>query len=617
VPRQRPPRTAARPRRSTRPPWRRPFYAAVALAAAGGLFGLAFAGSPAKIAAGVRIAGVDVGGMSPAEARLTLESRARSLQKVPVTFTAAGRQWRIEPGRLGVSVDWERAAAAAAHQGEGLGPFRGFRRIEVRMFGADVAPPVRVYRAALDYELDLLAREIDQRPREAAVRLRGLHPVVVPARAGRKLDRANAAEVIVHALVGLTRDPVALPVRTEQPTVTADELTSAAAQVRVALSALVRLQLGETRWRLPRWRIAELLALPGDGRRSVGIGGAGAARWLERLARQVDRDPVDADFAVYSDGVRVIPGRPGATLDPAATRAAVSTAALSRTRRVAQIAVSTTQPDRTTAEAEAMHIKALVSSYETFYGGDANRIHNVQLVSHLVDKHVIAPGETFSFNRTTGERSADKGFRAAPVIIDGELQTGLGGGVCQVSTTVFNAAYEAGLPITARTNHSLYISHYPQGRDATVNFPDTDLRFVNDTGHWLLLRTFVGPSSLVVALFGTATHRRVETRTAPLVETAPPPVKRVPDPTLAAGKKVVEDSGEPARSTSVRRLVYSASGKLLSDTTWSSSYRAEPEILRVGTKPKPKKAKPATTTTTTTTTTPAKRGPVGPRAVLP
>ena len=133
-----------------------------------------------------------------------------------------------------------------------------------------------------------------------------------------------------------------------------------------------------------------------------------------------------------------------------------------------------------------MKITGLVASYQTFYGGEPNRIHNVQLVSHLVDNHVIAPGATFSFNQTTGARTAEKGFREAPVIINGELQTGLGGGVCQVSTTVFNAAYEAGLPIVSRTNHALYISHYPQGRDATVNYPDTDLKFTNDTGNWLL-----------------------------------------------------------------------------------------------------------------------------------
>src|SRR5262249_40872019 len=148
-----------------------------------------------------------------------------------------------------------------------------------------------------------------------------------------------------------------------------------------------------------------------------------------------------------------------------------------------------------------------VAAYETFYGGEPNRIHNVQLVSHLVDGKLIAPGATFSFNRATGERSAAKGFLEAPVIINGELQTGLGGGVCQVSTTLFTPASEAGLPTPARTNHALYISHSPLGRDATVDYPDVDLKFVNDTGHWLLLRTFVGSSSLVVGLYGTPVHR--------------------------------------------------------------------------------------------------------------
>ena len=232
-------------------------------------------------------------------------------------------------------------------------------------------------------------------------------------------------------------------------------------------------------------------------------------------------------------GVRVIPDRPGYVLDVPRSAHAVLLAALvtEPTLRSAKLIVERSDADRTTAEAKAMNIKGLVASYQTFYGGEANRIHNVQLVSHLVDKHVIAPGETFSFNGTTGARTADKGFREAPVIINGELQTGLGGGVCQVSTTVFNAAYEAGLPIVSRTNHALYISHYPQGRDATVNYPDTDLKFTNDTGHWLLLRTWVGSSSLTVALYGTPVHRRVVSDVAPLVVTGPPPVKKVTDPT--------------------------------------------------------------------------------------
>src|SRR5207237_9706403 len=111
--------------------------------------------------------------------------------------------------------------------------------------------------------------------------------------------------------------------------------------------------------------------------------------------------------------------------------------------------------------------------------------------------------------------------------------------------TVFNAASEAGLPIAARTNHALYVSHYPQGRDATVNYPDVDLEFVNDTGHWLLLRTWVGSSSLTVALYGTPVNRRVASDVGPLKVTGPPPVQRIVDPTLAAGEQVLDDSGEP------------------------------------------------------------------------
>ena len=177
----------------------------------------------------------------------------------------------------------------------------------------------------------------------------------------------------------------------------------------------------------------------------------------------------------------------------------------------------------------------------------------MQLVAHLVDAKLIAPGEEFSFNKTTGARTAAKGFLEAPVIINGEVTTGLGGGVCQVSTTVFNAAYEAGLKITERTNHALYISHYPQGRDATVDYPDVDLRFVNDTGHWLFLKTFVGTDALTVTLYGTPTGRKVESTTTPLVVHGKAPVKKTIDKSLKPGEKIVDDPGEPAMTTSVTR----------------------------------------------------------------
>ena len=215
----------------------------------------------------------------------------------------------------------------------------------------------------------------------------------------------------------------------------------------------------------------------------------------------------------------------------------------------------------------------------------------MQLVAELIDGTLVAPGATFSFNGTTGERNAERGFQEAPVIINGELQNGIGGGVCQVSTTVFNAAYEAGLPISERTNHALYISHYPTGRDATVNYPDLDLKFSNDTGRWLLLRAFVGAGSLTVNLYGTPQDRRVETEAAPLEVTGKVPFEVIRDKTMLVKERVTEAFGQPPRETSVRRLVYAPSGELLYDTTWRSYYVGEPTIVRIGTK-KPPPAKP-------------------------
>jgi vancomycin resistance protein YoaR len=573
--------------------WQWSLVGALALAAGTLLLSLGFAGSPKTLPEGATIAGMDVGGLSTREAISRLERRYQSLMTTPAIFTAGPRRWRIRPNEMILEVDWSAAVETARRQGDGFAPVRGLRRLGARFFGADVTPRARVSTAVLAHELDVISRRIDRSQRSAAIRLRGLQPELVRGATGRKLDREGTARLIVAALVSLDRTPTALPVRISQPEVTAAELTPALAQVRTALSGPVRLTLGPTRWRLPRWRIAKMLQLPRNGKTAVTIGGSGANEFFRRFRASVDREPVDAGFVVLpGDRIVVRPSRPGRELDVRAASAKILAAALSPADRIAKLVVERAQPERTTREARAMGIRGRVAGYTTYYGGEPNRIHNVQLVARLTDGAMIAPGATFSFNGTTGERSSDRGFREAPVIINGELQNGIGGGVCQVSTTVFNAAYEAGLPIDTRTNHALYIAHYPQGRDATVNYPDIDLKFRNDTGHWLLLRTFVGSSALTVKLYGTPQHRRVESETAPLEVTGSPGTKRIPDPTMWTGTQVVEDSGEPSRKTSVVRRVYAKDGKVLSEDTWTSWYRSEPQIVRYGTKPRPKQPPP-------------------------
>ena len=551
------------------------------------------AGSPTRLPAGTTVGGLDVGGMELAQAANELEARSAALAHTPVEFVAGGRTFTVTASQLGVRPDWEGAVRGVANAGDGVAPIRGLKRIQSRLFGSDVEPHVDVYPSAVRYTVARIAAAVDRPAVDAGLERNGLAIVTTAARPGVRLDRSRASAALVGALASLDRHgPVRLPVVRDEPRVTAARLADAAGAARLAVSAPVTLTVGPTRFRLARWRIAQLLALPSGGTTRVGIGGAAAETWLASIRRSVNRPPSDATFRVVSGGIEVVPAKPGRTIDLDAARSAIEKAMLSPTRRSATLATATSEPSRTTAAAEAMGITGIVGSYTTTYGGTPGRLHNVQLVADLIDGALVAPGARFSFNQTTGERNEAKGFEEAPVIINGELESGIGGGVCQVSTTLFNAAFEAGLSIDKRTNHALYISHYPLGRDATVNYPDIDLVFTNDTDKWLLIRTFVGAGSLTVNIYGTPQNRRVETETAPLEVEGKVPWKRIDDDTMFKGEKVVEQYGAPPRSTSVTRRVYAADGTLMYDTTWSSYYIGEPTVVRLGTKPRPKPEEP-------------------------
>jgi vancomycin resistance protein YoaR len=576
------------------------WIAAAAIVLVGVVVGFAFAGSSNTLAPGTQIAGVDVGGMTAAHARQMLERRAADLANVPVTFVSGGRAWRVPPSELGVQVDWEAAVSQARRDGDGLGFLRGYKRLALRLFPTSIEPTPHPYVSALNYEVGKLAAAIDRPRRNARLVRTGGQIETVPGRTGISLETAATASLIARSLAGFGRLPVHLPVRTTEPQITVADLAQPQSVARRVLSASVTLVLGRQRLQLEPAQLAPMLLLAQGGQSKLALGGPAANAYFAHLDRLLSHPARNATFAVTASGrIRVLPAEPGLAVDVPATAAAVIAAAEHPGTRIAKVTVSESQPSRSTAEAIAMGITGTVSSYETIYGGIPNRIHNVQLVARLVNGKLIAPGATFSFNQATGARTAAQGFLEAPVIINGEVETGLGGGVCQVSTTVFNAAYEAGLPITSRTNHALYISHYPLGRDATVDYPDVDLKFVNNTGHWLLLRTFVGSDSLVVNLYGTPQHRRVVSETTPLKLVTPPPVKKTLDRSLAPGEVVVDDPGEAGYSTSVRRLVYASNGTLLSDATWYSNYRASPELISVGPKaPKKKKEAKAPQATT-------------------
>jgi vancomycin resistance protein YoaR len=191
-----------------------------------------------------------------------------------------------------------------------------------------------------------------------------------------------------------------------------------------------------------------------------------------------------------------------------------------------------------------MGVKERIATYTTTYlSTNRPRVSNIHTLTDALEGTLVAPGATFSFNETIGPRTAAKGYEEAPAIIGGRLVPSLGGGICQVATTLFNTVFESGLPVVERRNHSFYISSYPKGRDATVSWGGVDFKFKNDTDHWIYIATAYTNSSVTISLYGTDPGYEVRGVTGEFTDIRPFPVNEVKDDTMASGTRVVEDSG--------------------------------------------------------------------------
>ncbi|HXV34811.1 MAG TPA: VanW family protein [Gaiellaceae bacterium] len=573
--------------------------------------GVVLAGSPGRIAAGVSIQGVNVGGLTAEEAQAKLEATAARYSDKPVLFTADEERFSIRPEALDVRVDWAAAAEAAVERSDAPFPLRGLKRVWLRLGGAEVQPEATAFRAALSDRIERMAAKVDRVPSQAALVLAGREPEIVPAVAGRELDRTAAGALVVAALAGFEREPTALPVAVSAPEVTSDTLAPVARQLRTVLSAPVRLTHSGAVFSVDPQEMIGLLQLPADGATRLRIEPEAAAARFENLGRGLARPPRNADFAVRPNGrVRIVPSRPGRELNVAATSAALLQAASRVDDRTAAVVVARFDPRMTTAQARALRVERQLASYATLYAGTADRINNLQLAIDTLDGARIAPGTTWSFNEFVGPRTAERGYRSAPVIMDGKYEEGIGGGVSQVATTVFNAAWEAGIKIAERHAHALYISRYPDGRDATVNYPDVDLKLVNDTPRWIVIKAAYDESGILVRLLGGGPERRVESIAEELKVTGRPKTEREPDPAMFEGERIVDFAGEPSREIRVERIIYQA-GEVIARETWYTHYRYEARIVRYGTKPRPQPTAPppAETTPRQETTPPTTTGP--------
>ena len=322
------------------------------------------------------------------------------------------------------------------------------------------------------------------------------------------------------ALEGPVRDKVEQPVRIE---VGDERIEVRPADVGIRLDAdATRKRLGSTR-----------LRFGGPGRRdlrpTLAVDQAAARAALEaRLGefRQAARNRTvrlaapavvldekgDASYSASSRGVATDPGAPGRAVDTQTAVRALTDAVQAGSTSV-KLQVTEVAPGDDTPKLAG--VDQLIGTFTTYHACCAPRVTNIHRIAELVDGTVIAPGAKFSLNDTAGERTAARGFVAAPAIVDGELEDQLGGGVSQFSTTLFNAAWFAGVDIVEHQPHSLYITRYPPGREATLDWRSIDQVIRNDTAAPIVIRVRTTDTSITIGLYGHTGERKVTSVTGP------------------------------------------------------------------------------------------------------
>lgn len=527
---------------------------------------------------GIVIGGVDVGGLAPDEARRRLEREVAELAARPIKLIYEGGSLQTSGEELGLQASIDEALRVAQES-------RGsISRLKARLGLADpveipiayATQPKQVARV-----LALVAGEVERKAVSAKVTLSGDAVLVTPAQPGVTVD-TEAAEA---ALVGLPEGEVVLELTETAPRVTTEEATAAKASIESLLSEPPIVFFRSTRWQPPSALVRKALKVRNRrGTIQVSLDPALLERPLSSAFREHEREPRDAMFRVKGKRVVVVPGRNGRAVATAEVAAALVGAAGEPKLKVS---FETLEPKLTTEQAEAMKITELVSEFTTPYQCCPGRVTNIKLAAQYLDGYLIAPGKRFSLNEALGERTSARGFVPAPMIQAGKLVDSVGGGVSQVATTFYNAAFFAGLDLIQHTPHEFYISRYPMGREATVSWGGPELIFKNDWPAGVLVKVIATDTSITVRFYSSKLGRRVETATGEPYNYTGATTIRVYNPALPPGTETtVQSGGISGFTVAYWRKVYRGK-KLLRDEDWTVRYLPENSIVEYGPK-KPK-----------------------------
>jgi vancomycin resistance protein YoaR len=562
-----------------------------------------------EIYPGISMAGIELGGLTPEQATDRLARNLVFPQAGKIVFEDGENIWVASPAELGLHLDWQANAQAAYRLGRRGNPIRRvFNQIEAWSRGVDLAPTL-VYdeSAALAY-LERVAEQVNRPSLEASLKLEGLNVVAVPGQIGRSLDVAVSLEKLQTQVRTLSDGVIPLEIAETPPEIM--DASQQAEAARKILSEPLTLAVPDAKagdpgpWKIPPSQLADMLAIErlsstAGAQIQVGINEEALYTYLTALSGDLNRDPANARF-MFNDETRLLevikPAVIGRSLDVYATIKAVDQQ-LAAGQHTVPLTLVYIQPEvGDDATGEQLGITENIVAYTSYFRGSTEeRLRNIELAAANFHGLLVPPGATFSMASAMGNVSLDNGYAEAWIIFGGRTIKGVGGGVCQVSTTLFRAAFFAGFPIEERHPHAYRVGYYEQtptdhdaelaGLDATVFVPMVDFKFTNDTPYWLLMETYFHPNSrsLTWKFYSTSDGRTVEWESS-----GPQNIVEPPDPVFEENPELAKDEvnqvdwAAEGADVTVTRTVYRGGQVILSDTfithylPWADVYQYGP-----------------------------------------
>jgi vancomycin resistance protein YoaR len=550
---------------------------------------------------GVAIAGVPVGGLSAAAAEERIAAQTVEASGTTVTLTVDGRTWQTTPEELGVAYDVPASVAAAMafgrdhHTGAGLLHAAG---LAGESYG--VALVVHFDQARFDAYVDGIESELGQAPRDASLAIDWVSAVVTPAETGHAIDRAAAREALLAQAVGIEPIALELPLTTVQPAIGTEQAEALAARIDAVLAAPFAVTLGAEVWTIAPEELATLIVIERGTENEqpvlvARLDEAGLADQVAEMAARVDGgEAVDAWIEDLGTHLKLHAGSQVRTVRQDDLLAAVQ-AAFAAGEGVVELPVDVGDDPVVTADAlmGEYGITTLLASGDSDFGGsDPNRAQNIRIAVSQIDGTLVPPYGIFSYNDALGWIADVPGFVEAGATTDGIFQIEIGGGVCQVSTTVFRTALKAGFPIVEWWPHVYRSAYYEQGGwspgyDASIAqvienpAHSSDFRFRNPTDGWLLIRARAEGTVVRVDLFGPETGFTVELDEEVWGEVPPSAPQEIVDWNLREGTVIEEEAPLPGVTVAVNRRVYDANGDLWWEDSYTSSYAPQDGVYRV------------------------------------